>query len=134
MTSTTLRILGFLLLGIAFVGVFLPLLPTTPFVLLATACFARSSEKWHLWMLNNATFGPMIRNWERQRCIGYRVKVTAISSMLLVGGTSVFYFLEKTPMRITGLVLIVIGLITVSSIKTCETWVEDEKPKPGLAE
>jgi hypothetical protein len=114
------RILGFLFLGAALIGVFLPLLPTTPFVLLATACFARSSEKWHRWMLQNATFGPMIRNWEQHRCIRCHLKVIAIISMVLVGGVSVFFAVESTPLRIVGGVFIAIGLITVTSIKSCK--------------
>jgi uncharacterized membrane protein YbaN (DUF454 family) len=107
-------------LGAALIGVFLPLLPTTPFVLLATACFARSSEKWHRWMLQNATFGPMIINWEQHRCIRCHLKVFAIISMLLVGGASVFLAVESTALRIAGGVFIAIGLITVISIKTCK--------------
>ena len=54
------RLLGFLFLGLALLGVFLPLLPTTPFVLVAAACFAQSSEKMHKWILANRTFGPMV--------------------------------------------------------------------------
>lgn len=121
MTATAFRVLGILFLGIAVLGIFLPLLPTTPFVLLATACFARCSEKWHRWMLQNATFGPMIRNWENHRCIRFRVKVVAIVSMVLVGGVSVLYAVDSAPLQVAGAVFIAIGLITVSSIKTCKT-------------
>jgi uncharacterized membrane protein YbaN (DUF454 family) len=120
MTNSAFRILGFLLLGCAILGVFLPLLPTTPFVLVATACFARSSEKWHRWMLQNKTFGPMIRNWEQHRCIRFRLKVVAITSMLLVGGFSIYFAVHSTSLRIAGAIFILIGLVTVSSIKTCE--------------
>ena len=81
---------GFLFLALAVIGIFLPLLPTTPFLLVAAACFARSSEKWHAWLLRNATFGPLIRNWEINRCITRRVKAIAILSMLAVGGFSIF--------------------------------------------
>ena len=121
------RILGFLFLGAALVGVFLPLLPTTPFVLVATACFARSSEKWHRWMLQNATFGPMIRNWEEHRCIRCRLKVIAIISMVLVGGVSVFFAVDSTTLRIAGGVFIVIGLVTITSIRTCKPPVTDDR-------
>ena len=114
------RVLGFLFVGIALLGVILPLLPTTPFVLLAAACFARSSEKWHRWMLANDTFGPMIRNWERNRCISCRVKLIAIASMLIVGGYSVLFAVETTQVRLVGGFILLLGLITVSVIRTCK--------------
>jgi len=113
------RLLGFLFVGIAVLGVILPLLPTTPFVLLAAACFARSSEKWHRWMLANNTFGPMIRNWEKNRCISCRVKLIAIASMVFVGGYSIFYAVETTQVRMVGGFFLLLGLITVSVIRTC---------------
>ncbi|MEK6247130.1 MAG: YbaN family protein [Planctomycetales bacterium] len=113
------RLLGFLFVGIAALGVILPLLPTTPFVLLAAACFARSSEKWHRWMLANDTFGPMIRNWEKNRCISCRVKLIAIASMVFVGGYSISYAVESTQVRLVGGFFLLLGLITVSVIRTC---------------
>ena len=119
------RVLGFVFLGIALLGVVLPLLPTTPFVLLATACFARSSEKWHQWMLQSATFGPMIRNWEERRCISCRVKLIAIVSMLAVGGYSIWLGVESTLARLLGGGLIIAGLVTVGVLKTCD----DRGPK-----
>jgi uncharacterized membrane protein YbaN (DUF454 family) len=88
-------------------------------VLLAAACFARSSEKWHRWLLANATFGPMILNWEKNRCISCRVKLIGIFSMILVGGFSMFYAVESTPLRIAGGLLISIGLVFITLIKTC---------------
>jgi uncharacterized membrane protein YbaN (DUF454 family) len=115
------RLLGFLFLGIAIVGIVLPLLPATPFVLLSAACFARSSEKWHQWMLANKTFGPMIRNWEQNRCISCRVKLIAIVSMILVGGYSVFFAVDTVLLKVSGGVFIMLGLLTVSIIKTCRT-------------
>ena len=114
------RVLGFCFVGIALLGVVLPLLPTTPFVLLAAACFARSSEKWHRWMLANDTFGPMIRNWEKNRCISCRVKLIAIASMVIVGGYSVLYAVETAPVRLVGGFFLLLGLITVSVIRTCK--------------
>ena len=115
------RLMGLVFLGVAVIGVFLPLLPTTPFVLLATACFARSSEKWHRWILRNETFGPMIRNWEQHRCISCRVKLIAITSMLGVGGFSVFIAVQSLQVQIIGGAFITLGLFTVSFIKTCKT-------------
>ena len=114
------RLLGFLFLGLALLGVFLPLLPTTPFVLVAAACFAQSSERMHRWILANRTFGPMVRDWEEKRCVSCKVKVIAITSMLLVGGLSIFVMLEDMWWRIAGLLLILAGSITVSLLETCK--------------
>lgn len=124
----TFRLLGFLFLGAGILGVALPLLPATPFVLLAAACFARSSEKWHQWLLASETFGPMIRNWEQSRCISCRVKLIGVVSMLLVGGYSIFYVVESQGMRIAGGLFIVTGLITIGIIKTCKTRPAKSRP------
>lgn len=115
-----LRLLGFIFLGIAVLGVFLPLLPTTPFVLLAAGCFAQSSEKMHKWILANGTFGPMVRDWEEKRCVSCRVKVIAITSMVVVGGLSIFLALETAAWRIAGAVLLLIGSLVVGRLKTCK--------------
>ena len=115
-----MRILGFVFLGIAVLGVFLPLLPTTPFVLLAAGCFARSSQRMHGWILANKTFGPMVRDWEDKRCISGRVKIIAIGSMLLVGGTSIFLVLESNAWRTTGGLLLLVGAVVVYCIPGCK--------------
>lgn len=71
-----------LLLGI--VGVFLPLLPTTPFILLSAYCFSKSSKRLHLWLLNHKLFGPLISDWEKHGVIRYKTKCIATASMLLL--------------------------------------------------
>lgn len=70
-----------LLLGIA--GIFLPVLPTTPFVLLAAACYARASERFYRRLLAHPAFGPLIVEWQRHHAIPYRVKRVAITAMSL---------------------------------------------------
>ena len=121
-------LLGFIFLGIGVLGIVLPVLPTTPFVLLAAACFARSSEKWHRWLLANPTFGPMVRNWEENRCISCRVKTIAIVSMLTVGGFSVFVAVESGIAKASGAGLILLGMLTVSLLKTCRQMTPAEEP------
>ncbi|MET0333722.1 MAG: YbaN family protein [Rhizobacter sp.] len=68
-----------LLLGI--IGIFLPLLPTTPFVLLAAFCFSRGSERCEAWLLNHRHFGPMVHNWRRNRSVPLRAKQLATAMM-----------------------------------------------------
>lgn len=114
-----IRALGFLFLGLAVIGVFLPLLPTTPFVLLAAGCFAKSSERMHRWIMANETFGPMVRDWEQKRCVSCRVKSIAIGSMALVGGVSVFVVLDEVAWRAAGAILLLIGSLVVLRLRTC---------------
>jgi uncharacterized membrane protein YbaN (DUF454 family) len=73
-------------------GIFLPLLPTTPFLLLAAACYARGSQRFYDWLLANRTFGPLILEWRRHRSIPYRTKLTAIAMMSLTLGISIVFF------------------------------------------
>ena len=78
-----------IILGIA--GIFLPILPTTPFAILAAWCFSKSSERWHQWLLNHKVFGPTIREWERDGVINSRAKTLASSmNVLLFSYTLIF--------------------------------------------
>ena len=74
---------GYLSLALGALGLFLPLVPTTPFLMLAAACFARSSKKLHAWLHENRLFGPILQDWERYGAIRPRVKVVA--SVMMAG-------------------------------------------------
>ena len=76
-----LRALGIVFVGLGFLGVFLPLLPTTPFLLLALACFARSSPAIHDWLINHRMLGPYIVDWERDRSIPIGAKIISVVMM-----------------------------------------------------
>ena len=91
---------GSLCVVLGVVGIFLPLLPTTPFMLLAAACFARSSRRFHAWLLGNRTFGPLIHEWEKHRAIPRRTKLTAIVLMSLTLATSIVFFVEPRWLQI----------------------------------
>ena len=69
---------GSLCIGLAVLGLFLPLLPTTPFLLLASACYVRSSERLHGWLMGNRVLGTYIRNFQERRGITVRAKVTTV--------------------------------------------------------
>jgi uncharacterized protein len=79
---------GWLSLFMGVVGLFLPLLPTTPFVLLAAACFSRGSARWDAWLLAHPRFGPVVRDWRAQRCVPLRAKRLAIGMMTLSSALS----------------------------------------------
>lgn len=84
-----LILIGMSSVGFALIGIFVPLLPTVPFLLLALACFARSSEKLHQWVLSHKTFGPQIRLWHEQKSIPLKIKVYAIISIVASGSISI---------------------------------------------
>lgn len=69
---------GLVFVAIAMIGIVLPLLPTTPFLLVATYCFARSSERLNRWLLTHPTFGPLIDNWNRYGSIDQKSKRISI--------------------------------------------------------
>ena len=85
---------GFVFLGLAGLGLVLPVLPATPFVLLAAACFARASARFYNWVLNHRVFGPTVREWRRHRSIPYRVKLWAIALMAVSLGVSIVFFVR----------------------------------------
>ena len=111
--------LGLIFLLLGGIGVVLPLLPTTPFILLAAACFAKSSPRMHRWLLESELFGPILRDWEKNRCISYGVKWLSLSMMALIGGTSIWFFVPTGWPQLAGLGLVALGCVTVLSFKTC---------------
>ena len=96
-----------LLLGI--IGVFLPLLPTTPFVLLSAYCFSKSSKRLHIWLLNHKLFGSLIRDWEQHGVIRYKTKCIATASMLIL----VSYPLIFLPILLWIKITVIISIVSV---------------------
>lgn len=90
---------GLFFTGLAFVGVVLPLIPTTPFLLLAAFCFARSSERLNAWIHNHRLFGPMLTNWNRYGAISRRAKLTAGACLI---ATPIISFLVGAPLWTIG--------------------------------
>lgn len=83
---------GHISLVLAVLGVVLPLLPTTPFLLLAAGCYARGSVRFYNWLLNTRSFGEMIRNWRLHRSVALRHKLMGIGVIIVSIGTTVLFF------------------------------------------
>lgn len=90
------------------IGVVVPGLPTTPFVLLAAACYAKASPRLHAWLLNHRLTGPMLRDWEAHRSLTRRTKTIAVVSMLVMVSFSIWSFRHRW---IAQAVLVVLGAI-----------------------
>lgn len=118
----------FLLLGIA--GVFLPVLPTTPFLLLATACYARSSRRFYNWLMNHPTFGPLIVEWRTYRSLPRRVKMIAVATMVLTFGSSIVFFIKDGGMQLAMAIFGLIMAIRLSRIPSRD--IEDTGGEPDV--
>jgi len=98
-------VFGMTCVGLGAVGVVLPLLPTTPFLLLAAYAFARSSERWHRWLMEHKLFGPMINDWNRYGAIDRQTKIVSIISMIGLIGLSVMLGASRTVIVVQAVVL-----------------------------
>ena len=90
MVRATLILAGHASLAIGVIGIFVPLLPTTPFVLLAAICYSHGSERFHTWLLEHPRFGPMIHSWREHGAIGIRAKLVGATMVVLSISYSVY--------------------------------------------
>lgn len=110
--------LGFLSLGLAIVGAFLPVLPTTPFLLLTSFFFLRSSPRLHRALMRSPVFGPLLTDWARHRGVRVHVKLQAVGAIVIVI-TLTAIFAGLSPAMIGLLVgLGLVGVIVVVRLPT----------------
>lgn len=113
-----LMIAGTISLVFAAIGVVLPLIPTTPLLLLAVACYCRSSERMYSWLLNNRMFGEYIRNYKEGRGIPLKTKATALAILWLTIGASTLLFVPILIIQIALLVVAVAVTVHILRIPT----------------
>lgn len=111
---------GTVSLALGLIGVVLPGLPTTPFVLLAAACYAKASPRLHGWLINHRLLGSMVRDWEQHRSLTRRTKAVAIGSMVVMVGLSAWGFRHQPWVLAALLAAAAIGLVVVARIPTRE--------------
>ncbi|SIQ12475.1 hypothetical protein SAMN05880558_10279 [Aeromonas sp. RU39B] len=114
-----LTLLGVLSLLLGIIGIVVPLLPTTPFVLLAAALFARSSPRFHHWLLNQRHFGPMIDDWQRYRGMRRSAKRRANVMILLSFGLSLLV-VSIDWVRLLLIIMMVILLTWINRLPVVE--------------
>jgi len=106
---------GTIFLGLGGLGVFLPVLPTTPFLLLSAACYYKSSERMHRWMLNNRWFGTYVRNYKEGRGIPLKTKIFTLALLWTVITYSALFFVS-IPI-IQAVLFIIAAAVTVHVIR-----------------
>ena len=110
-----LLINGTVSLGIGLIGIVLPLLPTTPFLLLSALCYSKSSKRFHRWLLNNKIFGDYITNYMKGKGISLKAKSLTLLLLWTLILLSAFYFVD---ILIIQIVLIFISIsVTVHILK-----------------
>jgi uncharacterized membrane protein YbaN (DUF454 family) len=86
---------GWISLGLGFIGIFLPVMPTTPFLVVSAFCFSRGSEKLHRWLLSLPHVGKPLREWEDHKVI--RTKAKAMATALMLASLVSLSFVSKMP-------------------------------------
>ena len=101
---------GTICLTLGAIGIFLPILPTTPFLLLAAACYLRSSKRIHKWLLNNRWFGEYIKNYQAGRGIPLKTKIIAITVLWLAIVYSTIFVVNEILIAQIALLAIAAGV------------------------
>lgn len=113
-----LMIAGTIFVGLGVIGIFLPVIPATPFLLLAAACYARSSRRFYCWLLNNRWFGVYIKNYRQKKGMPLKVKILTVALLWLTILISVIFAVQSLALRIV-LIIIAIGVsVHLLSLKT----------------
>jgi uncharacterized membrane protein YbaN (DUF454 family) len=102
---------GTLSTGLGIIGIFVPILPTTPFLLLAAACYMRSSERFYRWLISNRIFGAYVRNYIEGKGMPIRIKVLTILVLWLTIGLTATFGVQNMVIRIV-LICVALGVTT----------------------
>ena len=108
MKRTILISLGWLCVGLGFVGVFVPGIPTTIFLIIALWAFTKSSAKLRHWLLNHKRFGPILNNWQEHKVVPRRAKILMVVLMSLA--VILFYYSSQSLILTIGLIIILVSV------------------------
>ena len=115
-----LIVLGWFFISLGVIGIFLPLLPTTIFFILAAWCFSKSSDKFYNWLINHPRFGKLVRDYHERRGMPAKSKAIAITMMITTISLSAIFFTQNIFVRII-LFFIALGVsIYIISLNSIE--------------
>jgi len=113
-----LLFLGTLSLVLGVIGMFLPVLPTTPFILLSAWCYYRSSPRFHDWLVNHPRLGPIVEEYANDEGMNRDSKIKALAMTWIAVIFTMVVFLDSIQMRLLVMGLAIIGTIVILRIKT----------------
>jgi uncharacterized membrane protein YbaN (DUF454 family) len=118
---------GTICLVLGAIGIVLPILPTTPFLLASAACYYKSSSKMHRWLIHNKWFGEYIRNYQEGKGIPRKTKITALTVLWVTIGVSIVFFLDRLlptvlvlPMQLTMIIVAIVVTLYMLRLPTYE--------------
>jgi uncharacterized membrane protein YbaN (DUF454 family) len=115
-----LTALGTIFVSLGIVGIFLPILPTTPFLLLGAACYIRGSKKFYNWIINNKYLGSYIKNYRENRSIPKKTKILAVTLLWFSIISSVVFFIPQFIVKAV-LLLVAAGVtVHILALKTID--------------
>ncbi|HOW31418.1 MAG TPA: YbaN family protein [Bacteroidales bacterium] len=118
MKKALLIIAGCVSLGLGLIGILVPLLPTTPFLLLAAACFLRSSDRLYNWLLQHRLFGKYLRSYYQHKAIPLKIKYLAIGMIWISIGSSVVFLVDFWLARIILLIIATFVTVHIARMRT----------------
>ena len=120
--------IGWSCVVIGFVGVFVPGLPTTTFLLIAAWCFLRSSDKAYSWLLNHRVLGPYVRDFLSGKGMPVKSKIIALSMIWLTCGSSALFFVDNVYAKVGIIACAVIGSVVILRVRTASVGVSAHTP------
>ena len=126
MRRTVLIVLGFCFMVLACLGLILPGLPTTPFLVVAAACFAKSSPRLYRWLLSNRVFAPIIKNWKETRSMPRKIKRMLLFMIFLAGMLSLI-LIKNLYLKLFVLVLLLFPIGFINPLKVTENIPQSKK-------
>lgn len=110
--------IGTLALSVGAIGVLVPGLPTTPFVLIAGACYIRSSARLYHWLITNRIFGPVLATWQAERGMTWRTKIITLALVWIMLGSAALFLVESLFMRLVLLSIAGTKTVVLAYIRT----------------
>jgi len=129
LTRWLLMTIGIISVGVGTAGIFLPLLPTTPFLLVAAACFIRSSDRLYQWLIHNRWFGSYTRNYQEHRTLPLRAKVITPVLLWTTMTYSVLILLHHWALQV--LLILIAAAVTVHPLSLETMPKKTRKPEMG---
>ena len=127
--NASLIIFGWFFVIVGVIGIFLPLLPTTPFMILALGIFAKSSPKFHDMLINNRWIGDDLKRWKKFKCIKTKTKLRAVSLIIVTFTISILILMSKPYLQVMLVVIAIILIAVLSQVTPCKPKIVIEGTK-----